>query len=534
MTIPPSANNQATLLCRISSEKQAEGYSLDFQERGGRKYAERCALQITKVVKVIESASKDGRRQWEEYLEQARHGPEAHVLIPKVDRSLRNPHDLALMVDFPKRYGKVLHFFDDGIIYHKDSPASEVLRLMIQGAVATWYSVDLAQKTKRGLDEKAAQGEWPERAPYGYLNDKAHKRIVVDAERVHWVRRIKELSSVGLYSLDKIRDILLSEGYPQQRHRLHRNLIERIIRNPIYAGRYEWPKGSGTLVKGIHEPIVSWEAHEAAVRGLERFNRPRYRKWDFPFSGLIRCGLCPEQRAIVFEIKKKRFIYGHCTGLQDGRRYCPDSQYVRQEVLEDQFVQGLRSVKISTEVGDCILSELAKDSGEEAAAKEAQRALIRQEIGRLNTRIEQAYADKLDGKISEEFWVQKNRAWQAERVRLEETLRRLDESGPSLYIPSVRSLLELSKRIDQLYFSATQSERRELLESVYSNPLLKGKSLEYAYKKPFDLLAEGLRSANWLPELDAIRTEAWRDLRAWLKSPDSAFAPAIPTASRPS
>lgn len=33
------SNSLATLLCRISSEKQAEGYSLDFQEKGGLKYA---------------------------------------------------------------------------------------------------------------------------------------------------------------------------------------------------------------------------------------------------------------------------------------------------------------------------------------------------------------------------------------------------------------------------------------------------------------------------------------------------------------
>ena len=161
---PKPSNSDATLLCRISSDKQAEGYSLDFQERSGRAYATARHFNITKVSPVTESAFKDSRPEFEVYLENAKHGPETHILIPKVDRSLRNAHDLAVVIDFPKRYPhKVLHFFDDGIIYQKDSPASVVLQLMMLGSMAVWYSHDLAQKSKRGMEEKARQGEWPNR-----------------------------------------------------------------------------------------------------------------------------------------------------------------------------------------------------------------------------------------------------------------------------------------------------------------------------------------------------------------------------------
>lgn len=509
-------NNQATLLCRISSEKQAEGFSLDFQEKSGIRYAEGKKFQITRTWRLTESASNEDRKLWMKYIEEVKRGPEQHILIPKVDRCLRNYGDLALIIKLPKEYGKVLHFFEDGIIFHKDSPASDYLRLGMQGTMAVWYSVDLSQKVKRGMNEKAEQGEWPERAPYGYKNNKLTKLLDLDPERAHWVRRIKELSAVGLYSLDKIRCLLVEEGYPRS-HYIHRNLVERIIRNPIYAGRYEWPKGSGTLIRGKHEPIVSWDEHEAAVRGLERLNRPRYRKWDFPFSGILRCGLCEGKRAITFEIKKGRFVYGHCAGVQDGRRYCPDSEYVRQEAIEEQLVGGLTAAKITPEIGEMILSELAKDSADATMAKETQRALIRQEIGRIKSRIEQAYRDKLDGKIEEEFWVKHNRQWNSDQARQEQALTRLDQSGADTYLPSVRQLLELSKRIDTLYFSATTQEKRELLDSVYSNLSLVGKRVDYTYKKPFDLLAEGLRSSNWLAVV--------ADYRTWLRAGSSFKVP---------
>jgi len=492
------SNNEAILLCRVSHEKQAEGYSLDFQEKGGRKYAERQWLKITKIWSFVESASKQGRKQWQEFLEYVKNGPEQHILIPKVDRSLRNFDDLALISKIPKLYGKVLHFFDDGIVFHRDSPAADLLRLGIQGSVATWYAADLAQKTKRGLDEKAAQGEWPEIAPYGYRNDKATKLIVVDPERAHWVRRIKELSTLGLYSLERIQKMLIDEGYPTQKHRLHTNLIERIIRNPIYAGRFEWPKGSGTLIKGKHEPIVSWEVHEAAVRGLERYGKPKGRKRDFAYAGLIRCGLCPEKRAVVLEIKKGRYIYAHCSGVRKPN-LCPQSEYVRLETLEEQFLAALRRVQLTEEVADFILAELAMDVDKEAADKVAQLALIKQEIGRLEGRIRQAYVDKLDGKVAEDQWAMLNRDWQMEKASLEEKAKRLEASGPASYLPTARKLLELSKRLENLYFSANQAERRELLDTVCSNFFLRGKNLDFTYRKPFDLWAKGLQTANWLP-----------------------------------
>lgn len=512
--------SEATLLCRISSDKQAEGYSLDFQEKGGLRYAERQNLAITKTWRLIESASKDSREKWREYFAYATTGKEAHILIPKVDRSLRNFDDLALIIKIPVTYGKTLHFFDDGIVFHKDSPASDLLRLGIQGTVATWYSVDLAQKTRKGMDEKVAQGEWPGIAPFGYKNNKVTKLIEIDPNRSHWVRRIKELSAKGIYSLDRIKEIVVSEGYVLRNHRLHRNQINRIIRNPLYAGFIEWPSGTGMLVPGKHEPTISWELHEAAVRGLERLNRPRYRKHDFAYAGMIRCGLCDERRAIVFEIKKKRFVYAHCTGVRRNN-ICPNARYVRLEKLEEQVAKLLRQVQITPEVSEFILSELSKESGHEMAIREAHLATMRQELGRLRSRLDSAYADKLDGKITEEFWLNKSRAWQTDAIRLEEKIKQIESSGPVVLLPRLREVLELSENVATLFLKADSEQKRELLNYTCSNLLLVGENLSFSYKRPFDILAEGVRTGNWRPLRDKARTHALDRFQAWLLTPET-------------
>ncbi|MDD5630113.1 MAG: hypothetical protein PHU21_13680 [Elusimicrobia bacterium] len=135
-----------------------------------------------------------------------------------------------------------------------------------------------------------------------------------------------------------------------------------------------------------------------------------------------------------------------------------------------------------------------------APAKLTQATLIKQEIGRLENRIKQARIDRYDGNLGPDEWAKLNGEWQAEKVRLAEALKHLNKSDPSSYLPSVRKVLELSNRLKNLYFSATSEEKRELVNHVCSNLVLKGKKIEFTYKKPFDLLAEGLHSAIWLPD----------------------------------
>lgn len=483
---------------RISSREQEQGYSLDAQAKERSDYARRHGLEVVRVWSATESAKDQGRKAFTEMVEFVKASPDVKViLVEKVDRLSRNFGDAHTILGLVNLNAIEVHFFHEGWTFHRKSPPSDYYRIGFMTTIATGHTYDLSDKVKKGMNEKAEQGEWPEKAPYGYRNDKATKLIEVDNERAFWVRRVKELSAVGMHSLERIRQMLIAEGYPMARHRLHINLIERIIRNPIYTGHYEWPKGSGTLIKGKHQPIVPWELHERAIRGLERFNKPKGRKRDFAYAGLIRCGLCPDQRAVVFEIKKGRFIYGHCSGVRKAH-LCPESEYVRIETLEEQFLAALKGVQLTKEIADFIIAELAIDSGEEATSKITQLALMKQEIGRLESRIRQAYTDKLDGKIDELLWTEKNREWNAERVSLQEKMKELEASGPASYLPTARKVLELSNRLESLYFSANQAERRELLDTVCSNLFLRGKNIAFTYRKPFDLWAEGLSSTKWL------------------------------------
>jgi site-specific DNA recombinase len=500
----------ATLFCRVSSTKQAQRYSPEAQQRLGEEYAKQHGLTITRTFQVVETASKTAKRtKWMEYLEHVRNGPEKHALVATVDRALRNYWDLPEVSDLYKRYGKTVHFFVEGLTLDGTHTSTNDLRLGISAAVAVWYSTELAEKTQRGMTQKALKGEWPTTAPFGYKNDKTTKRLTLDVAKAHWVRRIKELSAESRHTLDAIVDQLRAEGCTLYGHRLQRTLVDRVIRNPLYTGRYQWPVGKGEWVQGSHEPIVSWSLHEAAVAGLERKHRPRHRKHSFVFAGMIQCGSCAEERAIVFEVQKGRFIYGHCTGTRYTKvegarvRVCPDAEFVPLKTIEEQAEAVLESISISEETAAFIVAELAKDAGAVQASAEAQAAVMKGQLTKLDARMTQAYADKLDGKIEEDFWSAQQKQWSTEKVRLEESVRRQTEAGPSAFMPTVRKMLELAKDIVPLYKSANVEQKRQLLNYVCSNWKLTGKNVEYQMKTPFAALAEGRLSSNWLPLKDS-------------------------------
>jgi len=502
-------NNRARLICRVSSEKQRENYSIPQQQRRGDEYAGQKMFRITAVRKIVESASKPGRKQWEETLEEARNGPETHILIPKVDRSLRNAEDLAVIVNFPKRHpDKVLHFFDDNIVYDKDSPSTVVFMLMIAGAQATWEAARIAERTKAGMDEKARQGGWPNRPPFGYRNiidanaaEQRHaKRLVVVPEQAGWVRRIYELAATGQHSLETIAQTIRSEGHKL----LSRSQVAYIIRNALYAGFVEWPKNSGNLIKGRHEPVVSWELRKQAIAGLERHNKPQYGSREYRFKGLIRCARC--NCAIVGDAKKKMTKQGERTynyyrcGKNSPHRKCDAPKgYVNEEVIESQVLEMLERIQLTPELVTKTMEYLETAAQFDATENVSRLAQLRAEHKQILNRKENLLDLLADKKIDEAAWTQKRARYDAQLMDLEAHIKHLGETEPASYMAVARRTLELTNASKSLYISMSDSKRRELLASLHSNLTLDHKKLMPAWRKPYASFAKLASCPNWLP-----------------------------------
>ena len=95
--------------------------------------------------------------------------------------------------------------------------------------------------------------------------------------------------------------------------------------------------------------------------------------------------------------------------------------------------------------------------------------------------------DKLDGKISEEFWARKSAEWVAEEQEVLFAMQGLDNAKPERIVDAVRTL-ELANKAHFLYVNQCPTEKAKLLKMVLSNCTVDAVSVFPSYKKPFDLI----------------------------------------------
>lgn len=96
--------------------------------------------------------------------------------------------------------------------------------------------------------------------------------------------------------------------------------------------------------------------------------------------------------------------------------------------------------------------------------------------------------DKLDGRITSDFFDSKSGEWRNEQdkiLRQIEAHKKADQS----YMENGIQLLELAQRSVILYEKQEMREKRKILNFVVSNSIWKDGKLSVNFRKPFDLLA---------------------------------------------
>jgi site-specific DNA recombinase len=95
--------------------------------------------------------------------------------------------------------------------------------------------------------------------------------------------------------------------------------------------------------------------------------------------------------------------------------------------------------------------------------------------------------------------LRKMNEWLEEQSKILSQIRAPQTANHNYLEEGIR-LLELANKAYSLYLKQPPDEQARLLKIVQSNCLWNGVSACPEYRKPFDILAEGLSSANWLPE----------------------------------
>jgi site-specific DNA recombinase len=462
----------ALIYARVSSKDQErEGYSIPAQLKFLRDYAQKNDFQIAREFVDVETAKMAGRKKFGEMVRYLEKMPHCRVVIvEKTDRLYRNLRDCLTLEDLDIE----IHLPKEGQIISKAARSQAKLIHGIHVAMARNYIENLREEVKKGMREKAEQGIYPSRPPIGYRNNKVEHTIEVDLGKAPIARRIFELYATRKYSLSQLRLAIRSEFGVK----MAKSYLDRLLKNPFYAGSFIW---EGKTYPGTHTPLVDRFLFEQVQSAFHGRNKPRYQKHDFAFRGLLKCAY--DECMVTAEIKKQKYTYYRCT---DSRGKC-ELPYFREEELGNRLGEILKDIYIPDHVLSKLVESLMSEKVCETTLQQNQEQRLQQRLASVRNRLDQAYLDKLDGKIPEELWIRKSAEWQAEVQQIQMATRAVGEIKPERMLDAAK-ILELANKAYFLYVKQSPAEKAKLLSMALSNCSIDATSIYPTYRKPFEVI----------------------------------------------
>lgn len=473
---------------RVSSKDQErEGFSIPAQQRLLSAYAERNDIAVVAEFVDVETAKQSGREQFGEMLKYLKQRPTCKaILVEKTDRLYRNIKDYVTLEDL----GYELHFVKEGGVMTPDSRSSDKFMHGIRVMVAKNYVDVLSEEARKGMLEKARQGIWPARAPYGYRNvirSDGKKVVEVDPQLGPRIRQLFEEYATGQFSLKVVAKRARNNGlcYPNSGQPLAASTIHQILQNPFYMGEYDW---HGVRYKGIHPALVTPElfAKIQDIMAGRATNCRHEQKRDFAFSGQVYCGLCWDEdhkRMLIGSLIKQKYIYYHCERCKELSR----NKYIRERDLDAGFEEAIGRLKVTPATLDLIKRALLAAHAMVRRDRDERVAALQADYDKLTKKIDQAYEDRLEGRIDIEFFDRKAREWREQQARIRRDLANVESADEG----ALRVGLELFEGLRDLpdrYAASEAGDKRSLVARTTSNSIWRGDHLEVTLRKGYQLL----------------------------------------------
>lgn len=460
---------------RVSTIRQGtQGVSLQEQKTAIEQYAQKNQLQIIEWFEERETAAKYGRPVFMRMLKNLQNRKVAGVIIHKIDRSARNLKDWAAL-------GELL---DSGIDvrFAHDSMDLQArggrLSADIQAVIAADYIRNLREETKKGFYGRLKQGLYPMQAPLGYLDQGAGKAKIPDPATAPTIKEVFRVYASGKYSLEQLVVYLAEKGFKKRGGgKITRGTLAMVLHNPFYMGLI-YIRRTGETFAGIHEPLISKSIFDAVQDILNGKKKKGSGRYDFLYRRMFTCQSC--NRSFVGE-KQKGHNYYRC-------HFCKDS-CVREEVFEHEVRKTLTPIQLCPDELEqvSLLIDNMKESRKTKQEEEKQAMRLRQE--KCKTRLDRITDAYVDNVIDKEAYLQRKESILNELKKIEEEIDGINNQDDVFGI-RVSEKLELLKSLYLSYNSATNEQKREMVEKISSNRIVDGKNVLLQLKSPFKELSE--------------------------------------------
>ena len=342
--------NQGIIYCRVSSNDQTHGTSLESQERACREYAENKGFKVAEVfIERGESATAANRTELIKALDYCKeHKNEVQAFIVwKLDRFARNMTDHYGLQAQLLKYGTSLHSVTEEII--SEGPVGKMLEAMLAG-YAQFENDIRKQRCEGGMRARLRNGISPWMPPIGYTNSKnrTERRKLVpdqpDEERFYLIQKGLRLYANGQYTITQLAEESNKWGLRTRTGKpMYKQLWEVILSNKFYAGVLTDP-WSGDEHAGLHKPMITLEEYatiQNVKRGLSN-NANSFRLKhhpDFPLRGTARCTCGGLLTASWQTGRCKKYPYYRCHNA-----HCSNKSNIAKDTIEGHFLAYLTRI----------------------------------------------------------------------------------------------------------------------------------------------------------------------------------------------
>jgi DNA invertase Pin-like site-specific DNA recombinase len=503
------------LYCRVSSEEQVEGTSLDTQERACREYAGREGITVLETfIERGESAKTADRKELNRAVAFCKQRRVGFFIVYKLDRFARNQDDHVMVRTYLRRCGTELRSVTEPI---DETPIGRAM----EGVLSVFAEFDnnvRTERSKQGMLERVRQGMWVWPAPLGYRRTEKGGNLVPDPERAPFIRLAFELYATGAYTYERLASHLAAQGL-RTRHggKPTATSIFKILSRPVYCGTI---RTGGEEYAGSFEPLISRELFAlcqpehfrpaSALAAPRSLNNPL-----FPLRGVVQCTSCGKTLTGSQSTGSKgtRYAYYH-----HYRPSCPIARAVPKAELEKQFFSFLSTLRIDQRVRaslHCALSECAA----QFSTRQAQfRAHVQKELTELESARQKIFQLHRAGVYTnDEFLEQRSIVDDRIKQKHLSLVNRVEEVDWDLKAETCLNLLSDPLATWQGFSSdfAKQLRFQKLLVPkglTYDGQTLRTPKLSLIYE-----LLEGSRDAKF--RLEPLLEERWNEvvdeLEAW-------------------
>lgn len=333
------------IYARYSSHSQTEA-SIEGQLKVCHEYCER--NNYTVVDEYIDraiSGTTDHRPAFLRMIEDSSKKYFQYVIVYQLDRFARNRYDSAKYKMELKKNGVRVLSARETIT---DDASGILLESVIEG-MAEYYSAELSQKIRRGMDLKAekclAVGGY---AALGYVIDKDRK-YQIDPKTAPIVQYIFQEYANGA-TIKSITDHLNKQGYKTSTGAsFNKNSLRTILQNKRYIGIYTY---KGKEIPNGMPRIISDELFEKVAVIMDKNRRAPARskaKTEYILTTKLFCGYCREMMTGISAKGHMGVVYYYYTCNNRKKKLC-HKKNVHKDYIEDLIVSECRKLLTDTNI----------------------------------------------------------------------------------------------------------------------------------------------------------------------------------------